>query len=495
MFGKRVTEPKKRAGIIVLPGKRPRVSAQQKRPSRLVRRLRMVGNSTQSTRIMESLSMLLDSGMDVVAAFEAIKADVRSQAMRRILDEIIADITAGGALWRSVERAGLVPDHVVSLIRIGEESGKLPDNLAVVVEQQQKEQSFNAKVRAAMFYPVIVLVITTIVALGMAWFVLPRLATVFSSLTIQLPLMTRLLIRLAGFLQHYGSIVIPTIVVAIALIIYILFFFSRTRFIGQSIIFSIPGVRRMIREVQLARMGYILGTLLDAGLPIVSAIDSLVQATSFHVYRKLFSHLRGEIEDGHSWKQAFARYKRAHWIVPASIQQLIIAGDESGRLPQTFLKIGRIFEDKSDTTAKNVTVVLEPILLVLVWLAVAGVALAIIMPIYGLISGFTAQQPGSASRSTPVPTPVASVSPTPTVSPSPSPTAVPLPQVQVLDDVTNLRVRKEPTTDSAVITQIDSGETYVYDDAQETDTGVWYRISIDDKAGWVSAEFVKKVTP
>ncbi len=163
---------------------------------------------------------------------------------------------------------------------------------------------------------------------------------------------------------------------------------TKTKNIGKYILFSLPGVNRLIKEVELARFGYLLGTLLDAGLPVTHALNSLASTTEYPEYRTLYELLRLSVEDGNSFQKSFVSFRRIDSFIPATVQQIIVAGEQSGTLSKALLNIGQSYETKSDITTKNLTVILEPILLVIVWLGVVSVALAVILPIYSLIGGF-----------------------------------------------------------------------------------------------------------
>lgn len=132
-------------------------------------------------------------------------------------------------------------------------------------------------------------------------------------------------------------------------------------------------------------MGYIMGTLLEAGLPINEAIHSITDATFFYAYKRFYKFLGKSVEEGNSFKISFEKYKKVKKILPATLRQMIIAGESSGRLSETLIRIGKTFEDRNENTSKNVTVALEPILLVIVWLGVMALALAVILPVYNLV--------------------------------------------------------------------------------------------------------------
>ena len=340
---------------------------------------------------VENLSMLISGGMPIMSALTAIGEEMRSRRMKNVIATIQSDIESGSPLWRTLSATNLFPDHAVSLIRLGEESGKLTEKLTVVAIEQEKERVFKSKLRSAMMYPLFVLSLTAIIGVGIAWFILPKLAVVFAQLKIPLPLVTKVLIGSGTFLGRYGASVVPAAIFILAAVFFFVFSFSKTKFIGQFILFSSPGIKRLIKEVEVARFGYLLGTLLEAGLPITSALDSLASATEIAPYRALYRHLSDSVRDGNSIQKSFASFPRINRLVPAPMQQLIVAGERSGTLSGTLLKIGQMFEGKADTSTKNLTVILEPILLVVVWVGVVAVALAVILPIYSLIGGFKAQ--------------------------------------------------------------------------------------------------------
>lgn len=334
---------------------------------------------------IQNFAILLSSGVDIMASLEGVKEQVRTKPMKRIISRIQMDIGDGSTIWLALQQTKMFPEHVVSLMRIGEESGRLTQNLKVIVEQQEKEQSFRSKVKSAAMYPMFVFGMAIIVAGGIAWFILPRLTGVFTQLKIDLPPITKALIAISVFFAEHGDIAIPGGILGIFLIMYLLFFYKRTRKIGQWLLFHTPGIKRLIQELQLSRFGYITGSLLEGGVPIDKSLHSLTAATGFSAYHKFFKSITERVEQGDSFQQAFASYKGVKKLVPAPMQQIIFAGEHSGHLPESFMQIGSIYEDKIETTTKNLSTIIEPILLIVVWLGVVGVALAVILPIYSLI--------------------------------------------------------------------------------------------------------------
>jgi type II secretory pathway component PulF len=337
--------------------------------------------------LIENLCMLLDSGMTILSSLNSIKADMTSHYMHRILERAQEEIEGGSPLWKALKNTTLFSDGIIALVRVGEESGRLSENLGIISQHQQKESDFKSKLSSALMYPVFVFGITLVVGIGVAWFILPRLATVFSQLRIKLPFITKILIGMGQFLGAYGVIVMPILILAIISVLYILFFNSKTKYIGQKMLFYIPAIRKIIQEVELARMGFILGNLLNAGLTAAMAFESLGRSTDFYAYKEFYTFLHEKILEGNSVQKTMGMYAKVSHIMPIPIQQLIIAGEQSGKLANSLIRVGEIFEAKSDTSMKNLPIVLEPVLLVIVWLGVVAVAIAVILPLYSLIGG------------------------------------------------------------------------------------------------------------
>jgi type II secretory pathway component PulF len=343
--------------------------------------------SEEKDYFIENLAMLISSGMGILSALDAIKAEMGSKKMHRLIEIMKEDIDTGFSLWKALEKTKIFSPQIISLVRLGEESGRLTENLKVIALQQEKQRIFSSKIRSAIMYPVFVISLTVLVGVGVAWFALPNLASAFANLNMKLPLITRILIYLGQFIKESGVIFIPLFLLTLVIIIYFIFIFSRTKFIGQTILFGFPGVKKLIQELELARFGYILGTLLGAGLHIVDALESLSAVAGTQAYQKLYLHLKNSIEDGNSFHQSFTTYRSARKLIPMPIQQMIISSEQSGKLSENLIKIGEAFEAKADISTKDLAIILEPILLVIVWVGVVMVAIAVILPIYTLLSG------------------------------------------------------------------------------------------------------------
>ena len=341
--------------------------------------------------IMENLALTVDSGMGILPSLESLSEGTDSKRSKKIIDQIKLDVEEGCALWDALDRSGLFAERAISLIKIGEESGRLVANLRVAAEQLQKEKSFNSKIKGALMYPVFVMVVAVVVGLGVAWFILPKLATIFSQLNTKLPFITVVFLSVGVFLGKYGAVAVPAFIVIFLAIIYFIFFFKKTRFLGRYLVFRAPIFKNIVKQMEIARFGQVTGNLLRVGMPIVETIGSLKESSAFYDYRKFYTFLEVKVSEGASFQQSFMSYKGMNKLLPSPVQQMIMAAEKSGHLSEALIKVGNIYEEKLDNTTKNLAIILEPVLLVVVWIGVMMVALAVILPVYGLIGGI--QQP------------------------------------------------------------------------------------------------------
>ena len=448
------------------------------------------GLGKEKEYFIEQLSMLLGAGMPVAVALSAIGKEIKSSRLKQIISVIGNDIESGSTISASLEKTGIFQQSTISLIRIGEQSGRLSENLKVVALQEQKDREFRSKISSAMMYPGFVFTLTIAVGLGIAWFILPRLATVFASLHAKLPLITVLLITFGTFLGKYGVFAIPSFIVVCLLLLFFVFMYKKTNFLGQTLLFHMPGISGLLQEVEIARFGSLLGNLLQAGLPVLDSLQSLAESTTFYRYKKLYLHIHEKIKEGNSFQKSFELYKNTHILIPVPIQQLVITAEQSGNLATTLIKIGEMYERKTEDSAKNISVLLEPVLLVIVWLGVVAVALAVILPLYSLLGNLNS----SGSSPAPVVNQVKEPEKSATQSALPITTQIATLKIKIKETGTGfLNVRSEPTITARIIKQVKPGEIFTF---LEKSSSSWYKIEYENNSfGWVSGEYVEEIKP
>ena len=343
-----------------------------------------MGMGKQRVVMIQSLAMMMNAGLPLIDALFTLEKEIKHKGTKKIVRRITALVESGVPLWRAMEQQYLFSPYELALVRIGEEAGNLARNLELLSIQQEKDRALRAKVKMAMIYPTIVMVLMFIIVMGLGMFVLPNLIQVLLSLNAELPVTTRAVIYVTNMFTEYGAIGIPSMIGGfIALLL--LSKFTRFRVVSQWVAFHIPGIGALGRSATIARFGVILGGLLQAGVPLTEALRSLEDVTYMVAYKKFYKKLLEHINMGDSFSKSFEAISSTNKLLPVSVQQLVITGEKSGTLSETLLKIAEIYEKKAEETAEKLPVILEPMLLLFIGGLVGTIAFAIITPIYSVV--------------------------------------------------------------------------------------------------------------
>jgi type IV pilus assembly protein PilC len=342
--------------------------------------------SAEKDFFLENFSLLLRSGMPVTEALGSLKEEIHSSQMRKAVSVIIDEVASGSNISDALEKSKLLPSRFISLMRIGEETGKLSDQLALIITQRKKEKLLKSKIQSALIYPAFVLGITGAVGILVVWYVFPKLATIFAQANGTLPLTTRSIIAIGHFFTAYGIVAVPTALIFFGLIFFFLYIYKKTRHIGESILLHISASKILIQEIELARFGYILGTLVSAGISLPDALISVGDSTSFVLYKRFYARIVENINEGNSLYTSITAYPDYARYIPGHIARLLLAGEMSGSLSESLMRISEEYEQKLNTLTQNLSALLEPAIILIVGIIVAIIALGIISPIYGLVN-------------------------------------------------------------------------------------------------------------
>jgi type IV pilus assembly protein PilC len=350
----------------------------------LVSALSHVGMGKERMLFIENAAMMLKAGLPLIDTLRTLQAETRVKPMRKLLQRVLDSVENGSPLWRALDDQGFFSMHTIALVRIGEEAGNLSENMTYLARQEEKDHELKSKVKMAMLYPSIVLVIMFVFIIILGMFVLPNLIGVLYSLNVPLPLVTRIVIHFSNFFTQHGVIAVPGSIAGFLLII-ILAKFTPLKIPLQWVMFKLPGIGALARQATIARFGVILGGLLQAGVPVIEAMQSLVEVTPIMGYRRLYQKMLDHISVGDSFSKSFDAIRGSRKFLPPSVQQLVVTGERSGSLAEIMLKIADIYDKKASETAQKLPVILEPILLIFIGALVATIAFSIIVPIYSIV--------------------------------------------------------------------------------------------------------------
>jgi len=328
------------------------------------------------------LSMMTKSDTTINEALIILASLTESRPFRKIILKMSEDIKNGKSLSDAMSKHPQVFDaFYTNIIAVGETSGTLDQSFSYLSKQLAKEYSFRKIVQGAMIYPVIVLIAVGGVGTGVSIFVLPKLLDLFSGFGVQLPWTTKLLIAFAHLMQNDGFIVINGII-ALVIVLRALPKFRLTKRYIDRFFFEIPYFGKIVENTQATIFCRNLGTLLKSGIPINSALVITLKITTNYVIQFYIIYLLGATEKGKSLSEEFNSHNFKHF--PKIMTKMIAIGEKTGNLSDTLLYLSDFFEEEVNDQVRNISTLLEPIMLLIIGGLVAFIALAIISPLYQL---------------------------------------------------------------------------------------------------------------
>lgn len=335
--------------------------------------------------LVRNLSATVTAGLSIVEALDILIGDAEKASMKRILQEVQALIKNGQTLSKGFEaHANLFPSIFMGMLRAGEMSGQLDKTLVELSKYLSKEYNLRSKVKSALMYPIILLVASSAVVAMLLMFVLPQLTKAFASSGVKLPWVTKFFLGLSNMLTY--SYMLDLIVLGILL--YFFLYFRNTR-AGKRLFFFIlshlPVASDLIKKVALVRFSRTFGNLLGSGISAVEALELSSRSIGNQIYTNALSSASTDIQNGMPISKALEKFPK---LFPRLLISLIIVGERTGTLHEILGTFSDFYEEEVDNKLKDLTVILEPMLLLMMGLLVGAIAVSIILPIYQLVGNF-----------------------------------------------------------------------------------------------------------
>lgn len=333
--------------------------------------------------ITRQLATMISSGLVLSEAIDILEEQQTNKTLKTALEEVSQDIKGGLTLAQSLgKHPNIFPKLYINLVRSGEGSGKLDQVLLQMADGLEKEREFKARVKGALIYPLVVLGMMLVVIIIMMVFVIPKLVVLYEQSNIELPLPTRILIFTSNSFVNFwwlGLILIVGGAVALNR-------WNKTPegnfFLGR-LILKVPIVGKIVTNVTLTNFSRTFGLLTSAGIPLLDSIGIVSDLTENPVFKKALKDAYAGVEKG----LPFSSLLTAH-IFPKIVGQMIRVGEETGKVDEIFFKLADYFESESDHLIKNLTVAIEPLVLIILGIGVGFLVISIILPIYKLTTSF-----------------------------------------------------------------------------------------------------------
>ncbi len=330
-----------------------------------------------------NLGGMLGAGLALSRALGVLARQTRHAKLKSIIAEVNAKISSGANLSSALaEFPKVFPMIMISMVKAGEEGGNLATSLREVAEQLDRAYQLSRKVRGALMYPAVVLTAMLVIGTLMFIYVVPQLTASFSQFNVELPFSTRVVIVLSNFIKDHLILGL----VALAALPVLILAAARSVRGKRGIDFAllhIPVISSIVKEVNAARTGQTLSSLLSSGVEVVTALDITSNVLQNSYYKEVLLAAKERIQKGEPISGVFREHEN---IYPPFLSEMVAVGEETGKLAPMLKETGIFFEAEVEQKTKDLSTIVEPVLMVVIGAAVGFFAIAMISPAYSLMN-------------------------------------------------------------------------------------------------------------
>ncbi|MBI5400650.1 MAG: type II secretion system F family protein [Candidatus Yonathbacteria bacterium] len=329
-----------------------------------------------------NLSAMMKAGLSLSRGLDILERQTKSLAFKETLKTLLDEISRGSTLSAGMAKFPKVFSPVfVSMVRAGEESGGLSDALMVVGDQLEKSYLLRKKIKGAMIYPSIVIATLLIIATLMFIYVVPTLASTFKEMHTELPASTTFIIGLSDFLSNHlfaGFVILAGLITGFVMLIRT----TRGRRAFEFTLFRLPVVGGLVRQSNAAQTTRTLSSLLSSGVDMLEAIAITRDVLQNSYYKELLTLAGERVQKGIPLSSVFAETD----IYPILVGDMVEVGEETGKLSDMLLNVALFYENEVDDATKNMSTIIEPLLMVVIGASVGFFAVSMISPMYSVMS-------------------------------------------------------------------------------------------------------------
>lgn len=329
-------------------------------------------------------SVLISANVPLVQALKILVGQTVNPKFKIIISQVADEVDAGSRLSAALgRRPNIFTDFYTSVIKSGETSGKLDEVLNYLADEMEKDYDMMSKIRGAMIYPAFVLSGLLVVGFLMLTFVVPKLTDIMAQSGGELPMATRILIGVSGFLSKFWWIVL-LIVLGGGIGLRIFARTSRGKVIFDTIKLRLPVFGKLLQRIYLVRFTRSMKTLIAGGVTIINSLSIAADVVDNEVYKQIIRDTIKEVEDGNSISTVFIKSKE----IPSMVSQMMNIGEKTGKLDVILGRITDFYGREIENIVANLMTLMEPIIMVVMGIGVGLMVAAVIMPMYNMASQF-----------------------------------------------------------------------------------------------------------
>lgn len=355
----------------------------KKRSISSVEKMQHVVKRKDITLFTRQLSTMLDSGVPVIQSLQLIAENNTKAEMKSILHQVCLSIEAGTQLSKALSTScSHFDSFYIDLIATGEETGSLAQAFARLAEYREKSDALRAKVIKAMIYPSMVFFVAITVTILMLTFVIPEFENIFKGFGAELPWFTQLVIDTSHDLQNYGLFILLLLMLSGMMFSALKkkSYFVRMKVSRHSL--QVPIIGSVLSKAAIAKFSRTLATSFSSGLPILHSLHTTSKTAGNLYYQEAILSVQQNTAAGMPLYIAMRHTK----AFPEMVLQMIMIGEESGKLDDMLNKIAYVYEEEVDNTVDNLGKILEPFIIIFLGIMIGGLVVSMYLPIFNLMN-------------------------------------------------------------------------------------------------------------
>ncbi len=330
------------------------------------------------------LSAMTGAGVPLLRALTALAGHVQdSPPLKIILTNVIVDVEGGATLGDSLSKhPDTFNDVYVNMVRAGEAAGILEDVLKRLAFQQEKSMTLRKKLKSAMTYPAVLVVITVIAFFGLMFFVIPQIGNILEDLggpDTQLPGITLVMLGISNFITTFWYLVIGVFVGGIYMLLQYLKTPRGKRQL-HLLLLKLPAVKTIVKKVAVARFARTFSALMGAGVAVLEALHVTARAVGNVIYEKALTEAAEGVKEGKTLSKIIA----ADPLFPPIVSQMLLVGEETGQTDTVLIKVADFYEEEVDVAIDGLSSIIEPVMIVVMGATVGLIAASVMIPIAGI---------------------------------------------------------------------------------------------------------------
>ena len=337
--------------------------------------------AVEISRFTRQFAVMIEAGLPLVQCLDILAAQTTNKVLAKIIANVRDTVSSGSTLADALAKEKKVFDQLyVSMIEAGEVGGALDVILKRLADYREKADAIKRKIKGALTYPAIMLVMLVLISFVMLTFVIPIFAGMFEGLGAELPKPTQIVINLSNWLKGNMHLLIGGVILII--IIYKLMRKnSKTRYYLDYLFLKLPLFGMLIRKTAVARFSRTLGTLIQSGVNIIDALQVTAKTAGNDVIARAIKNAIIAISQG----ETIARPLEESRVFPPMVVQMINVGEKTGNLDTMLAKIADFYEEEVDSAVETLTAMIEPLMTVVMGIVVGGLLVAMYLPMFDII--------------------------------------------------------------------------------------------------------------